>query len=928
MPLHTPRADLLVAGAAVALLAPLARLHAQAGDVTGRVTQAGSDEPIAGATVAVTGQRRGAITRGDGTYRITLPAGQYELAARLIGYTAVKANVTVAAGGTVTQNFQLTRAASVLSAVAVTGSRRATERSVTEAPVPIDVVTSAEIKQTGRTETSQILQMLVPSVNFPRTSIAGGVDMQRPFTLRGLGPDQALVLINGKRRHAGAVVAVNNSIGRGSTGVDLNAIPAASIARIEVLRDGAAAQYGSDAIGGVINIILKEDAPASISATVGQVNSSLNAPPLGALRYNDGGVVQLDANKGWDFGGGRGFLNLTAEARDRGATSRNLPDQRPQYWTAATDDSVRRGLPVTIGGVRVPEAAVDFSRNNFWYGDAAIRDGGGFWNAGYKPGRGIEVYSFGGATYRVGRSFGFSRRPAEPVVVRSLHPQGFLPSIVGTSQDVSGAVGAKGRAAGWAWDVSGTVGQNRFAFDVNNSNNPTLGNASPRDFYAGTLRSTQMTYNADASRQFAVGLAAPVNVGVGAEARFDRYAIARGDTASWIDGGQAVLDGPQRGARVPGGSQLFYGFKPSDVVNATRESQAAYVDVEVTPVNRLQLGAAGRFENFSDFGQATIGKLTARFEPVKGYALRAAANTGFRAPSLAQTYYSSTASNVLVVGGVPTPNEVATLPVTSPAARALGATDLQPERSRNFGAGITLTPNERLSVTADWFGINIADRIVLSETFVGPLVRTIIQPFGLQGDIRPRFFTNAIDTRTRGLDLVARYARDLGNETSLRSTASFNRSRTRITRVSATPPQLQALNLPLLGRVERSRIEEAQPWTNFRVNVSYLRRQWSADVQQARFGSYWSRPDLGVPVGTRLAVSDQQFSPRWVTDASVTRRFEQLSLTLGADNLFDVYPDRLAATNPEIFGGTRMFSPFSPFGANGRFVFVRASYTP
>jgi iron complex outermembrane receptor protein len=575
MPLHTPRADLLVAGAAVALLAPLARLHAQAGDVTGRVTQAGSDEPIAGATVAVTGQRRGAITRGDGTYRITLPAGQYELAARLIGYTSVKANVTVAAGGTVTQNFQLTRAASVLSAVAVTGSRRATERSVTEAPVPIDVVTSAEIKQTGRTETSQILQMLVPSVNFPRTSIAGGVDMQRPFTLRGLGPDQALVLINGKRRHAGAVVAVNNSIGRGSTGVDLNAIPAASIERIEVLRDGAAAQYGSDAIGGVINIILKEDAPGSISATVGQVNSSLNAPPLGALRYNDGGVVQLDANKGWDFGGGRGFLNLTAEARDRGATSRNLPDQRPQYWTAATDDSVRRGLPVTIGGVRVPEAAVDFSRNNFWYGDAAIRDGGGFWNAGYKPGRGIEVYSFGGATYRVGRSFGFSRRPAEPVVVRSLHPQGFLPSIVGTSQDVSGAVGAKGRAAGWAWDVSGTVGQNRFAFDVNNSNNPTLGNASPRDFYAGTLRSTQMTYNADASRQFAVGLAAPVNVGVGAEARFDRYAIARGDTASWIDGGQAVLDGPQRGARVPGGSQLFYGFKPSDVVNATRESQAA-----------------------------------------------------------------------------------------------------------------------------------------------------------------------------------------------------------------------------------------------------------------------------------------------------------------------------------------------------------------
>ena len=736
------------------------------------------------------------------------------------------------------------------------------------------------------------------------------------------------MLINGKRRHAGAVVAVNNSIGRGSTGVDLNAIPAASIERIEVLRDGAAAQYGSDAIAGVINIILKEDAPGSISATVGQVNSTLNAAPVGTLRYNDGGVVQVDANKGWGFRGGRGFLNLTGEVRDRGATSRNLPDQRPQYWTAATDDSVRRGLPVTIGGVRVSEAAVDFSRNNFWYGDAAIRDGGGFWNAGYETSKGIELYSFGGATYRVGQSWGFGRRPNEPVVVRSLYPQGFLPSIVATSQDVSGAVGAKGRVRDWAWDVSGTAGQNRFAFDVENSNNPTLGAASPRDFFAGTLRSTQITLNADASRQFDVGLSAPINLGIGAEARFDRYRISQGDTASWVDGGQTVLDGPQRGARVPAGSQLFYGFKPSDAVNATRTSQAAYVDVEVTPVKQLQLGAAGRFENFSDFGQATIGKLTARLEPVKGFALRAAANTGFRAPSLAQTWYSSTASNVLVVGGVPTPNEVATLPVTSGVARALGATDLEPERSRNLSAGLTFTPSERFTLTADWFGIDIDDRIVLSETFVGAAVRNIIQPFGLQGDIRPRFFTNAIDTRTRGIDVVGRYARDLGNETSLRATAGFNYSRTRITRVAPTPAQLQALNLPLLGRVERSRIEEAQPWTNFRVNVGYTRRQWSVELQQARFGSYWSRPDLGVPVGTAFAITDQQFGARWITDASVTRRFDQLSLTVGADNLFDVYPDRIAATNPEVFGGTRMFSPFSPFGANGRFVFVRASFTP
>jgi iron complex outermembrane receptor protein len=231
-------------------------------------------------------------------------------------------------------------------------------------------------------------------------------------------------------------------------------------------------------------------------------------------------------------------------------------------------------------------------------------------------------------------------------------------------------------------------------------------------------------------------------------------------------------------------------------------------------------------------------------------------------------------------------------------------------------------------VTADYFGIDIDDRIVLSETFVGPLVQNLIRPFGLQGDVRPRFFTNAIDTRTRGIDVVARYARDLGNESSLRATAGFNNSRTRITRVSANPAQLSQVNQVLLGRTERSRFEEAQPWTNFRVNGDYSRRQYSVSIQQARFGSYWSRPDLSVPVGQSYAVSDQKFGVRWVTDLSVTRRFEQVSFAVGADNLFDVYPDRIAITNPENQGGSRMFSPFSPFGANGRFVFVRATYTP
>jgi iron complex outermembrane receptor protein len=721
------------------------------------------------------------------------------------------------------------------------------------------------------------------------------------------------------------VVAVNNSIGRGSTGVDLNAIPAASIERIEVLRDGAAAQYGSDAIAGVINVILRETSPATVSATVGQVNSS-----YGAQRYNDGTVVQVDANKGWAFAGNAGYLNVSAEARDRAPTTRSAPDQRPQFWTAATDDSVRRGLPVLVGSpaVRVTEYAVEASRNNTWYGDAAIRDGGAFWNAGYDARGGVTLYAFGGATYRVGQSWGFVRRPQEAVVVRSLYPTGFLPSLVATSQDYSGAAGARGKVAGASWDLSAVYGQNQFDFDVRNTNNPTLGNASPREFYAGALRSSQLTTNLDVSRAFEVGMAKALNVGVGAEARFDRYRIFDGDSASYIDGGQKVLDGPQRGGNVPSGSQLFYGFKPADGTNATRNSQAAYVDVEATPFSALQVSTAARVEHFSDFGNAAIAKVAARLEPRRGFALRGAYNTGFRAPSLAQAFYSSTASNVLIVGGVATANEVATIPVNRPAARALGATDLKPERSRNTSAGLALTPSAQFTVTADYFGIDIDDRIVLSETFVGPAVRAIINPLGYPGDTRPRFFTNAIDTRTRGVDVVARFARDLGNESSLRATAGFNQSRTRIRRVAATPPQLQALNLPLLGRTERSRIEEAQPWTSFRVNAGYTRRAWSAEVQQARFGTYWSRPDLGVAVGAPYSPSDQKFGARWITDLSLTRRFDQLTVTAGADNLFDAYPDRISPTNSENFGGTRLFSPFSPFGSNGRFLYLRTSFTP
>ncbi len=703
------------------------------GTITGRITAADNGQPLQGASVVVMETTLGALARADGTYRLLLPPGRYRLNTRLIGYTTETREVTLRAGETLRLDVALKRAPQSLAQVAVVGTRRSEERVVTSAPVPVDVISAEEIKQTGRTETAQILQMLVPSLNFPRSSIAGGVDGQRPFTLRGMNPDQVLVLINGKRRHIGSVVAVNNSVGRGSSGVDLNAIPASSIERIEVLRDGAAAQYGSDAIAGVVNIVLKKNAPAQFSSTLGRVASTLSgpvSPTQGSVRYSDGGVTQVDGNYSWSLGD-NGYLNIGAEYRDRGLTNRNAPDLRQQYFNDATIAPDRLAL----------------TRNNAWYGDAALREGGLMFNAGSQFRNGVEWYAFGGGFRRQSQAFGFPRRPLERTVVRSIWPNGFLPEIWGTSTDASGTAGFKGRLGKWNWDASAQYGGNRFRFDLENTNNPTLGNASPTEFYAGQLEATIAQVNADFNRSFDIrGFAGPLNMAFGAEGRREGYRIIEGEPGSYIDGGVRVLDGPEAGQPTVSGSQLFYGFRPVDARRPRRTSNALYLDFEAQPWQRLTVGLAGRREQYSDFGEATIGKVTSRVDLGAGWAVRGAYNTGFRAPTLGQANYRATASNVLIINGVPTPNEALTLATNEPAAIALGATPLRPEKSRNLSAGLTYNPSRTFTATVDWFRIDVDDRIVLSENFTGAGVQRILANNGITGvDIRPRFFTNAVD---------------------------------------------------------------------------------------------------------------------------------------------------------------------------------------
>jgi iron complex outermembrane receptor protein len=922
--MHVHAFRLLVAGS-FALAAPALAQQPALGTVTGRVTAADDGSPIVGATIAVTGTQYGALTRNDGSYRLQLRPGTYELRARLIGYSSPRDTVVVTAGGTASANFRMSHAASVLEAVAVVGSRTAA-RTVIESPVPVDVLSAAEIKSTGRTETAQILQQLAPSVNFPRATISDGTDHVRPATLRGLGADQTLVLINGKRRHTSALVNVNGSIGRGQAAVDLNAIPASMIDHIEVLRDGAAAQYGSDAIAGVVNIVLKSNAPGDITSTVGQTATKYGGQTVTGLpsktgapvtvttpsrSAHDGRVVQVSANGGLPNTSGGDFLYGGAEYRDRSATNRTLGDPRPQSFAEQSAGVVHTNADDII---------------NHRQGDAATTDIVGFYNGQKTLAGGAELYAFGGFGHRDGEAAGFFRRAQDDRTVRSLWPNGFLPLIKSNINDVSTFAGVRGALGGWKWDLSSGYGHNSFRFDVDHSNNASMGSASPTKFYVGTLGYGQWTSDLDVSREVHVGTAGiPLRLAAGTEFRVDQYKISPGEQASYADGGVPVLDanGQPTTRKAAVGAQVFPGFRPTDSGSHSRNNVGVYADVESDITKQFLIGGAVRYENYSDFGSATSGKVASRLTIVPGVVLRGAINSGFRAPSLQQSFYSATATNFITINGNLTPVEVKTAPVNSNVAIALGSKPLKPEKSTNYSGGVALEPTKSLALTVDYYRIDIHDRIVLSENFVQTSqVIALLQPFGAAG---ARYFTNAIDTRTNGVDVVANYALGLGQAGALRLTAGYNHNKTKATQVIPNPTQLGDQGETIFGRVERGRVEVGQPRDNVLASATYDVKRFTGVVRTQRFGEVWS---LATKGSENL---DQKFGAKWITDVSASYKFvRQLTLTAGADNVFDVYPDQNNVPGSASASGNSNFGIFpysqlSPFGFNGRFVYLRAS---
>jgi iron complex outermembrane receptor protein len=771
----------------------------------------------------------------------------------------------------------------VTPSVVVLGSRSGA-RTALDSAAPVGLIGTKDMQMAGPLEVGKLLQTLDPSFNFSSTFISDGTDIIRPATLRSLGPDQILVLVNGKRRHQQALVNVQQTIGRGSAGTDINAIPMSAIQRIEVLRDGAAAQYGSDAIAGVINIVLKQ-----------QTNETQLSGTVGGTSEGGGQLYSASANKGWTIGDG-GYVNLTLEGRHRGETN-------------------RAGLDT---------ARVDPPRVTQRIGDSLAKDKYFWWNAAVPADKDGEFYTFGGVSHRTGDSAGFFRTAGDGRNVPSVYPNGFLPNIRTTVKDESLALGYRRDLPGqWKFDASVNHGRSELDFHEKQTINISywyepkpgggLYNDSPLEADTGALKFRQTTVNLD--------LRGPVNLGgrevsfaTGFEYRRDGYAIEAGDPVSYQYGrtnNPAVVIRDQTGGIAASGTQGFPGYTPGTAVDDSRHNIALYADLEHKLTNELLLGAAVRWEKYSDFGSTTTGKLSLRYDPSK--------TVGLRGPSVQQKFYSSVSTNLNAAGVL---TETLTAREGSAVTKAFGIPNLKEEKSKNASVGIVLRPASNFSLTADLWGINIDDRIVFSSniapesgacaTAAACPIKAILDPLKVG---QAQFFTNAIDTETRGLDIVAEHTtRWSGSTLVLSGQLDFNR--TKVAGRHSSSPVLNGTQL--FDDSQVTLIERGQPRQHHVLSADYTTGAWNGNVRANYYGEVQGQGFTAPFV--------QTWDAKWILDATLRFNFSKAtSLTVGSNNILNTFPTKWdpvkAAPFPQL-GFTYCWET-CPFGINGRSWYAR-----
>ena len=768
-----------------------------------------------------------------------------------------------------------------LDTVLVTGSRASEKRTVINSAASIDVISAKQLQASGKPGLMEALSATIPSLTLPERTGWGASGMARAPNLRGLNAGQVLVLVNGKRRHTSATLSISG-INAGAAPADLDLIPVSAIDHVELLRDGAATQYGADAIAGVINVILKAD------------TSGTSVTHAGIGYDGKKQTVQQSLNKGFEIGRD-GILQLALDARDQN------DDNKASANGYSYDEALSMAGRNTYGGYGTPKTKLLTLGYN---AELPIDDD-------------LSLYSFSTWSHRkaeLGQNYRL------PTIVNTIttgpngYPLGYAPIWYIDEHDFQAAFGAKGLAGDWDWDLSSTYGRNEAEQGTSHNQNPSLGEATPNNFKSGTWISTQLTTNLDLKRTFDVGQNTPLSLAWGLEQRRDGYEVKDGDWASWADGGYCVS--PTNCASS--GAQATNGISPAETASAHRNSVATYIDVSFNPLPAWFIDSGLRYEHYDQgIGATFSGKLSMRYEFTPQLAVRGTVSNGFRPPSLANDLFSARSTTYGVVNGVYQSINFGVLPVGSAAAKALGAETLKPEKSTNYSVGLTFQPTEQLSFTADAYLINVRDRITLTGTLLGPEVTQILLDNAINSTSGGQYFVNGADTRTKGLDLVGNYDQDLANLGSLRWTAAFNWNETEILDYKQNV-NILGKDYELMDRGARNFINGIQPKTKLLLGTNWQYDRYNVALGLTRYGSYREVNDA-----TDRAY-DRTYKARWITDLDLGYQLsKQINLAIGAKNLFDVYPERNAPSSKSMLRG---YGTYSPYGFTGGYYYTRLTY--
>ena len=866
--------------------------------ISGKITDE-KGEPLVGVSVLIKGTTKGAITDADGNFQLDVKEGDV-LVLTFVGFQ--KKEVTL--GKEVNLAIKLTAESSELSAVSVIGSRGKPRTDVNR-PVPVDVLTAKELQTTGQTELTQQVQFASPSFNATKNGINGIANYADPASLKGLAPDQMLVLIEGKRYHQFAAIQTNVTVGKGTVVTDLNAVPSLALDRMEILRDGAAAQYGSDAIAGIINLVLKK--------TVGKGAVQIQ---YGATSKGDGAGTTLGLNYGFALGK-KGFLNVTGSYQDVKGTDRS-DVYNPQPVAGGTYTGIYTNVAATDQAALLARKYWgDGTYGSFHassYGSNPMKSGQAFYNAGYDLGNNWSAYSFG--NYSNKKVFaGAFLRTALPTSATSnvdLYPDGYAPQLPGVSIDYSGVAGLRKTVKeGWNIDLSTGYGKNTLDQYAYGSSNASLGAASPKDFYAGRVGFGQYLTEANISKNVKnpKGVKS-LNVAFGAQYRVDRFELIAGDEAASSVGPLATTKN-----KTPG-SQGRVGIGLEDQRYRGRSNKAIYADLESDITDKFLVAAALRYENYSDFGGNVSGKLATRLKLNEAFAIRGSINKGFRAPLLQQIASAASTSTVQV--GVLSSTKQ--LPSDESKLKTLGIEDPKPETAWNYNLGITAKAGNNLLFTVDAYQIDIKDRIIITENFVTKDIAALKTLFA--GVQQVTFFTNAIGTQTKGVDLVMSYKKQINEFNRFTGSLAFTVNKTQITDVIATPDALQTgttAKVLLIDTVSRALIETSQPHTKVLISLGYQYKKFNITLRSTYFGEVttWEKP-TGIPHRA------QTFAGKNIFDLALTYNISKtLGITIGGNNITDVYPDKVFSNYSSYTNGQVPYTRnANQFGFNGTYYYA------